>query len=130
MSSDSISPAGLSLPLAARSAVTSSSASPEALARSLDGANAKQVAAKFEALFASLLVKEMRKALPEGFFGTGADGDIYGGWFDEHLGAAIAKDGGLHLEALVERGIRDRATPATDAPATPAIDGRAKEVAP
>ena len=39
---------------------------------------AKEAAAKFEALLATTLVKEMRKTLPEGFFGSGA-GSMTGG---------------------------------------------------
>ncbi len=69
------------------------------------GTSPKEAAAKFEALFATLLVKEMRKALPDGFFGSEADGDIYAGWLDQHLGQAIAKRGDLHLAPMVERSL-------------------------
>jgi Rod binding domain-containing protein len=92
--------------LAARTAAAGST---ESLARSLRDAGADEAAKKFEALFATMLVKEMRKALPEGFFGEGAGGDIYGGWFDEHLGGAIARTGALHLTPIVERGMANQA---------------------
>ena len=88
--------------LAARSTAAGET---ERLGRALKDAPSAEAAAKFEQLFAALLVKEMRKALPEGFFGEGAGGDIYGGWFDEHLGGAIARTGALHLKPLVESGI-------------------------
>jgi len=91
--------------LAGSVAARSAAGGAEGLARSLEHAPAARAAAKFEQLFAALLVKEMRKALPEGFFGEGAGGDIYGGWFDEHLGGAIARSGALHLQPLVESGI-------------------------
>lgn len=83
-------------------------ASAEALARR--GHDDPKVAAKkFEALFATLLVKEMRKALPDGFFGEGSDGDIYSGWLDQHLGEAIAKRGGLHIAPMVEQSLAEKA---------------------
>jgi Rod binding domain-containing protein len=69
------------------------------------GSSPREAAQKFEALFATLLVKEMRKALPDGFFGSEADGDIYAGWLDQHLGQAIAKRGDLHLAPMVERSL-------------------------
>lgn len=71
----------------------------------LESERARTAAAKFEELFAALLVKEMRKSLPEGFFGDSADGDIYGAWFDQHVGSAIAKSGALHLLPIVARGL-------------------------
>lgn len=92
--------------LAARTAGANAT---DSLARSLRDAGADEAAKKFEALFATMLVKEMRKALPEGFFGEGAGGDIYGGWFDEHLGGAIARTGALHLTPIVERGMANQA---------------------
>ena len=55
----------------------------------------------------AMLVKEMRKSLPEGFFGDSADGDIYGAWFDQHVGSAIAKSGALHLRPMVQRGLAE-----------------------
>ena len=77
-------------------------------ARGLEGSSPAKAAAKFEEMFAALLVKEMRKALPEGFFGDGSDGDIYGGWLDEHLGRAIARRGSLGIAELVERGLVEK----------------------
>ncbi len=58
-------------------------------------------AKKFEELFATLLVKEMRKALPEGPFGQGPGADVYEGWFDEHVGAALARGGTLELAQVI-----------------------------
>ena len=78
------------------------SASLERLAQSASKMPPAQAAKKFEALFATLLVKEMRKALPDGFFGGEAEGDIYAGWFDEHIGETIARNGGLHLAETVQ----------------------------
>ena len=111
------------LPLATADAGLGTRASrrADALARSLGGRPTDRAAREFEALFATLLVKEMRKALPEGFFGSGADGDIYGGWFDEHLGAALARDDGLRLRSVVDQALaRKAATRAYAAGAGPA----------
>ncbi len=79
---------------------------PASLAR--PGSSPKEAAAKFEALFATLLVKEMRKALPEGFFGPDASGDIYAGWLDQHLGQAIAARGDLEIAPMVEKSLERR----------------------
>lgn len=74
----------------------------DALARRAVGESPEAAGKKFEALFATLLVKEMRKALPDGFFGEGSAGDIYSGWLDQHLGESIAKRGTLHIAPIVE----------------------------
>ncbi|MBI5364843.1 MAG: rod-binding protein [Planctomycetes bacterium] len=64
-----------------------------------------EAAHKFESLFATLLVKEMRGTLSQGFFGEGPQADVFGGWLDQFVGEAIAKDGGLHLADGVKRGL-------------------------
>jgi len=64
-----------------------------------------QAAQKFEALLATTLVKEMRKALPEGFFGKGAGSDVFEGWLDEHIGNALAESGALDLAGMIKFGI-------------------------
>ena len=66
---------------------------------------AQEAAAKFEALLATTLVKEMRKALPEGFFGSGAGSDVFEGWLDEHVGRALAESGALDLAGMIKTGI-------------------------
>jgi Rod binding domain-containing protein len=62
-----------------------------------------EVARKLEGVFASMLVKEMRNASPGSFFGTDSAADVYGGWFDEHVGESIAKQGSLHIADFVQR---------------------------
>jgi Rod binding domain-containing protein len=100
---------GGSLPFQPPPLVSGAQRSAESLARTLETRPNEAAARKFESLFASMLVKEMRKALPDGFFGSGSDGDIYGGWFDEHLGAALARDDGLHLRPVVETALARKA---------------------
>lgn len=70
-----------------------------------EGAAAK----KLQAVFTTLLVKEMRKSLPEGFFGEGPQGDIYSGWLDEHVGQSLAERDTLHMQEFVTRSLADKA---------------------
>lgn len=65
-------------------------------------------ARQFERLFATLLVKEMRSTLPEGFFGKGAGSDVFDGWLDEHLGASLADGRGLGLRLSLERSLGEK----------------------
>lgn len=80
-------------------------------------ASPAEAAKKFEALFATQLVKEMRSSLSEGFFGEGPQADVYSGWLDQFVGDAIAKDGGLHLADGLQRTL-ERARAAEDAAKT------------
>lgn len=58
---------------------------------------------KMEALFATMLVKELRQALPnKGFFGEGQGADIFNGWMDEYLGEQLARDGVLDIAGRVK----------------------------
>ncbi|MDF1800340.1 MAG: rod-binding protein [Planctomycetota bacterium] len=71
----------------------------------------EQAASQFEAMFASMLVTEMRKSMPDGFFGSGPGSDIYGQWFDQHMGAAISKDDGLGLAGMLRAQLGIERTP-------------------
>lgn len=78
--------------------------------RSLDPKDAvrgdpKDAAARFEALLSTMLVKEMRSSLGEGFFGQGPDGDVYGGWLDQHVGQSLADRDALHLEGVLRESL-------------------------
>ena len=55
-----------------------------------------------EGLFTKMLVKEMRKGLGEGFFGSGPGADTYAEWFDDHLAESLAEGGALDLGPLLE----------------------------
>ena len=72
-------------------------------------AESGEAARGFQELLGALLVKEMRTTLPEGFFGGGAGGDVYGCWLDEHVGAALAKRDALHLEGVVRESLDQKA---------------------
>ena len=95
----------------------SSGTSAAALAAELGSLEGAEDASKrFEELFATVLIKELRRGLPEGFFGKDAGADVFEGWLDEHLGRAIARGGALGLGDLVEQGLAQKARAA--APAT------------
>ncbi|MCP3914850.1 MAG: hypothetical protein GY711_04720 [bacterium] len=62
---------------------------------------------EMEALFTTMLIKEMRKSLPnEGFFGDGVGADTFNGWMDEFLGRELAKNGALEMAGLVKAALR------------------------
>lgn len=73
-----------------------------ALRRDLKHGDPEQAGEKLEALFATMLVKEMRRSLPNGFFGDASGADTFNGWFDEHLGAALSRSGALDLAGMVK----------------------------
>lgn len=64
--------------------------------------DATKVASDFESLFASLMLKEMRKSLDPGTLFGGDSADVYGGLFDQFLGQQIADGGGFGLARMVK----------------------------
>jgi Rod binding domain-containing protein len=74
-------------------------------ARASSGADPEETAKKFESVFSTLLVKEMRRSLSSGFFGENADGDIYSGWLDEHVGQTLADRDALHMRDMIQRSV-------------------------
>jgi len=71
--------------------------------------DAGEAAQGFESLLATMLVKEMRRALPEGFFGAGSGADVFDGWLDEHLGQALAASGALDLAGSIRISLGEKA---------------------
>jgi|GEM_PF-851016 len=67
----------------------------ERLAESAGGLDSpekvREAARQFEALLATMLVKEMRAGLEEGFFGSGPGADTFSGMLDEHLGRELTE---------------------------------------
>lgn len=74
---------------------------PEQLSRSADTAR------KFQAVFTTMLVKEMRRGLESGFFGEGSSGDIYSGWLDDRVGQVMANRDALHMQRLLGASFRE-----------------------
>lgn len=66
---------------------------------SSDGPREK-VAADFESLFVSHLLKEMRNTLEDGLF-AGEGSDTYGGLFDLYLSRHLSENGGMGLKQAI-----------------------------
>ena len=60
-------------------------------------ADPQEAAAQFEELLTRILIKEMRKTLPEDGWLSGAGADIYQGLLDEQLAQQLTDSGGLGL---------------------------------
>ncbi|MBL8694366.1 MAG: rod-binding protein [Planctomycetes bacterium] len=76
------------------------------LARRADGSvDARQASQKFEAVFTSMLLSQMRQASDLHFFGESPGSQVYEGLFDQLLGDALAANGGLGVAASLERSI-------------------------
>ena len=62
---------------------------------------------ELEKLFASLLVKEMRKSVREnGLFGSGPEAELYQDFMDETMTAAIAEGGHFGIAKMTETQLR------------------------
>lgn len=70
-----------------------------------NSADSKDAAARMEKLFATMLVKELRRSLPSGMFGEGAGSDIFEGWFDQNIGDSLADSGALDLAGQIKHSI-------------------------
>lgn len=60
----------------------------------------EDAAKAFESLFASILLKEMRNSLSEGFFGS-EKSDVLGGMFDQYMGQAMTEGQGIGIRQMV-----------------------------
>jgi Rod binding domain-containing protein len=69
-------------------------ASPDA---AQDLARQKEAATQLEGVFVSMLLKTMRETMTEGEMFGNDTADIWGGIFDQTMGDAIAKEGGLGM---------------------------------
>ena len=72
-------------------------------------ANPTEAAEMFEALLATMLVKEARRSLGEGgFFGEGPGADVFNGWLDQHVGQALADGWNLDLAGMVRTSLIEK----------------------
>ena len=69
------------------------------------GAVSADTAREFEAVFASLLLKQMRQSLGGESLIPSDNGDIVGGMFDLYLGQHISAAGGLGLTELLQQSV-------------------------
>lgn len=72
------------------------------------GGDKVQTAKQFEALLATMLVKEMRQSLDDGFFGKGPGADTFGGWLDKSIGDSLAGNWQLDLAGMVKTNIETK----------------------
>lgn len=72
--------------------------------RNTNGSDSEKVAADFEGLFVSQLLKEMRSTLEDGLF-AGEGSDAYGGLFDMYLSQHISETGGLGVKDAILQSI-------------------------
>ena len=68
----------------------------------VSGPSVNSVLEDFEGIFVSMMLKEMRKSVGQGFFGDDK-ADAIGGLFDMTLGEQIARNGGLGIAAALSR---------------------------
>lgn len=86
--------------------------------RAVERGDAEDTARQFENLFAVMLVRELRRSMPQGPFGQGAGADVYEGWFDEHLGEALSRRDALGIAGMIKASM-GRAQAARDAGSAP-----------
>jgi Rod binding domain-containing protein len=78
-------------------------------ARAASGSGDPAKAAKmFEELLATMMVREMRRGLEGGFFGSGSGSDVYEGWLDQHVGKSLAETGALDLAQSIRFSIQGK----------------------
>ncbi len=71
----------------------------------IDSQDPEKVAKDFEGVFASMMLKEMRKSLePGSLFGDDSN-DVYGGLFDQHIGQHISESGGFGLAKMIRESL-------------------------
>jgi Rod binding domain-containing protein len=73
----------------------------ERLRAAEESQDAERAGEAFESYFATMLVKELRRSLPDGFF-SGSGSDVYGAWFDQHVGEALSQRDALGLAGLIK----------------------------
>ena len=61
-----------------------------------------EIAQQFEALFVSLMLKEMRQSVSEDGLFAGDSSDTFGGMFDMFMGQHIASTGGIGLSKIFD----------------------------
>lgn len=85
-------------------------ASAERAAATLDPAGAVQAGTEFEAVFMSMMVKQLRETLEGGFFGE-EKSDTFGAMFDMYLGQHLAESQPLGIGKAIETYVQRSANP-------------------
>jgi flagellar protein FlgJ len=63
----------------------------------------REVAEQFEAVFAAILLKQMRQSFGGESMIPSDSGDVIGGMFDQYLGQHISASGGLGVAEMLSR---------------------------
>lgn len=71
-------------------------------ARAASESSPEVAAQRFGQLLATMLVREMRKSLPEGFFGGAVGSETFESWMDDHLGRVLAEQDALGLAGMIK----------------------------
>lgn len=71
----------------------------------LGGRSTAEAVQQFEAVFVSLVLKQMRQSFAGEGWIPGDNGDIVGGLFDQYLGQHISDSGGFGLAASLLRSL-------------------------
>ena len=87
----------------------------EAAQRAAAGGDRDKAAKMFEELLGTVLVREMRRGLEDGFFGKGPGADVFEGWLDEHVGHALSATGALDLAQAIRVSLGAKEKAAADA---------------
>ncbi|HPF12648.1 MAG TPA: rod-binding protein [Planctomycetota bacterium] len=58
---------------------------------------AAKAAKEFEKLLSTMMVKQLRSTLKDGFFPKGPGNDAYNSWLDDAIGSSLAESGTLGL---------------------------------
>jgi Rod binding domain-containing protein len=90
------------------SLVAAQSAQLERAQAASDRGDPAKAAKMFEEVLATMMVRELRRGVEGGFFGSGAGADVYEGWLDQHVGKALADTGALDLAQSIRLSIRDK----------------------
>ncbi len=78
------------------------------LERAASSRTSTEAGKRFEAMLGTMLAREMRRGLDEGFFGDGPGADTFQAWLDDFVGRAMAERGALGTGELVKN-FADRA---------------------
>ncbi|MDF1837876.1 MAG: rod-binding protein [Planctomycetota bacterium] len=81
-----------------------------------DNEQVTKAAVEFEKLMSTMLVKEMRSSLKDGFFPSGPGNDTYNAWFDEKIAESLSRTNALGLAGQLKASMGAPTTAPIDNP--------------
>lgn len=89
----------------------------EAISRTIQHGDIKKASQEFEAYFISYMLKVMRETVPKGLLTQNRMGEVFESFYDEAIGKASAKVGGIGLAQYIETKMREEeVTPSDEGP--------------